>query len=161
TARPRAWPGPPGASRETPAPRVPPSRSIALAGSWPSTCGHGTTPRRAEKPGRSWDPGIPGRGAARLAQTDHLSYTTTSMGRGVFRARAFDLWGAAATMAVQFAVLASGSSGNATLIRSGGAGLLVDLGIGPRTIAQRLESVGASWDHVGAAVLTHTHGDHV
>jgi phosphoribosyl 1,2-cyclic phosphodiesterase len=64
-------------------------------------------------------------------------------------------------MAVQFAVLASGSRGNATLVRSGGAGLLVDLGIGPRTLAQRLESVGSHWDHVSAALLTHTHGDHV
>jgi phosphoribosyl 1,2-cyclic phosphodiesterase len=63
-------------------------------------------------------------------------------------------------MAVQFAVLASGSRGNATLVRSGGAGLLIDLGIGPRALAQRLESVGASWDHVGSALLTHTHGDH-
>jgi phosphoribosyl 1,2-cyclic phosphodiesterase len=64
-------------------------------------------------------------------------------------------------MAVQFAVLASGSRGNATLIRAGGAGLLLDLGIGPRDLSRRLESVGASWRHVGAALLTHTHGDHV
>jgi len=64
-------------------------------------------------------------------------------------------------MAVQFAVLASGSSGNATLIRARGAGLLVDLGIGPRVLAERLASVGATWNDVAAAVLTHTHGDHV
>ena len=64
-------------------------------------------------------------------------------------------------MAVQFAVLASGSRGNATLIRSGGSGLLLDLGIGPRDLERRLESVGANWSHVSAAILTHTHGDHV
>jgi phosphoribosyl 1,2-cyclic phosphodiesterase len=64
-------------------------------------------------------------------------------------------------MAVQFAVLASGSRGNATLVRSGGTGLLVDLGIGPRALSERLESVGARWDHVASALLTHTHGDHV
>jgi phosphoribosyl 1,2-cyclic phosphodiesterase len=64
-------------------------------------------------------------------------------------------------MAVQFAVLASGSRGNATLVRSGGTGLLVDLGVGPRTLAERLGSVGACWDQVAAALLTHTHGDHV
>jgi len=64
-------------------------------------------------------------------------------------------------MAVQFAVLASGSGGNATLIRSAGAGVLVDLGVGPRTLEERLESVGAGWGDVSAAVLTHTHGDHV
>src|SRR5437870_107328 len=64
-------------------------------------------------------------------------------------------------MSVQFAVLASGSRGNATLVRSEGAGLLVDLGVGPRALAERLESVGASWDQVASALLTHTHGDHV
>lgn len=64
-------------------------------------------------------------------------------------------------MAVQFAVLASGSRGNATLIRSGGAGLLIDVGIGPRDLSRRLESVGASWGNIAAALLTHTHGDHV
>ncbi len=64
-------------------------------------------------------------------------------------------------MAVQFAVLASGSRGNSSLIRAGGSGLLVDLGLGPRSLADRLASVGSSWDHVAAALLTHTHGDHV
>ena len=64
-------------------------------------------------------------------------------------------------MSVQFAVLASGSRGNAALVRAGGAGLLVDMGIGPRALAERLESVGAGWEHLAAAVLTHTHGDHV
>ena len=64
-------------------------------------------------------------------------------------------------MAVQFAVLASGSRGNATLIRAEGIGLLVDLGIGPRTLGERLMSVGSSWEQISSAVLTHTHGDHV
>lgn len=67
----------------------------------------------------------------------------------------------AGPMSVQFAVLASGSRGNATLVRSGGAGLLIDLGIGPRALESRLASVGSGWDHLAAAVLTHTHGDHV
>jgi phosphoribosyl 1,2-cyclic phosphodiesterase len=64
-------------------------------------------------------------------------------------------------MSVQFAVLASGSQGNATLIQVGGAGVLLDLGIGPRTLAQRLESVGSCWERIVAALLTHTHGDHI
>ncbi len=64
-------------------------------------------------------------------------------------------------MPVQFAVLASGSQGNATLIQTGGAGILLDLGLGPRALAQRLESVGASWGQVALALLTHTHGDHI
>ena len=64
-------------------------------------------------------------------------------------------------MSVQFAVLASGSRGNSTLIRGRGAGLLIDVGIGPKSIGQRLESVGATWSRIAAAVLTHTHRDHV
>jgi phosphoribosyl 1,2-cyclic phosphodiesterase len=64
-------------------------------------------------------------------------------------------------MSVQFAVLASGSRGNATLIQAGGAGVLVDVGIGPRALAQRLENVGSSWQQIGVVLLTHTHGDHL
>jgi phosphoribosyl 1,2-cyclic phosphodiesterase len=64
-------------------------------------------------------------------------------------------------MPVQFAVLASGSRGNSTLVRGGCAGVLIDVGIGPRALAERLESVGASWSQVAAVVLTHTHGDHI
>lgn len=64
-------------------------------------------------------------------------------------------------MAVRFVVLSSGSRGNSTLIQGGGPGLLLDLGLGPRVIADRLASVGSSWDRIGLALLTHTHGDHV
>lgn len=64
-------------------------------------------------------------------------------------------------MPIQFAVLASGSRGNASLIRAGSAGLLIDLGLGPRALAAHLEGVGSSVGRVGAAVLTHTHGDHI
>lgn len=64
-------------------------------------------------------------------------------------------------MSVHFAVLSSGSRGNSTLIRGASAGLLLDVGLGPRILAERLESVGSSWDSIGAALLTHTHGDHV
>jgi phosphoribosyl 1,2-cyclic phosphodiesterase len=67
----------------------------------------------------------------------------------------------ARVMPVRFAVLASGSRGNAALVEAGGAGLLVDLGLPAPTLAQRLAKVGSAWDHLGAAILTHTHGDHV
>src|SRR5690242_16382018 len=66
-----------------------------------------------------------------------------------------------ASMPLQFAVLASGSRGNATLVKAGGAGLLVDFGIGPRALEKRLASVGSGWPDVRAVVLTHTHVDHV
>jgi hypothetical protein len=64
-------------------------------------------------------------------------------------------------MDVQIAVLASGSRGNSTLLRGRGAGLLIDVGIGPRALTERLASVGASWSDIAAVVLTHTHSDHV
>ena len=65
-------------------------------------------------------------------------------------------------MTFQFAVLGSGSRGNSSLIRhEGGVGLLIDIGLGPRVMDQRLESVGADWSRITAVVLTHTHGDHV
>jgi phosphoribosyl 1,2-cyclic phosphodiesterase len=39
--------------------------------------------------------------------------------------------------------------------------LLIDLGVGPRTLAERLASVGATWGDVGVDLLTHTHADHL
>jgi phosphoribosyl 1,2-cyclic phosphodiesterase len=63
-------------------------------------------------------------------------------------------------MPARFCVLASGSSGNCALIQADGFGLLIDAGLGPRFIASRLASIGASWRDVNAVVLTHTHTDH-
>jgi phosphoribosyl 1,2-cyclic phosphodiesterase len=57
-------------------------------------------------------------------------------------------------------VLASGSSGNASLLEVGGFGVLVDFGLGPRTLAGRLDDSGASWHDIHAALLSHTHSDH-
>ena len=65
-------------------------------------------------------------------------------------------------MTLQFAVLGSGSRGNSTLIcHDGGTGLLIDIGLGPRVLDQRLASVRSDWSRITAVVLTHTHGDHV
>src|SRR5262245_56243637 len=63
-------------------------------------------------------------------------------------------------MALHFTVLASGSAGNASLVEVNGFGLLLDAGLGPRQLADRLAAVGASWQRVHTAVLTHTHSDH-
>jgi phosphoribosyl 1,2-cyclic phosphodiesterase len=63
-------------------------------------------------------------------------------------------------MALRFSMLASGSSGNACLIEVDGFGLLLDAGLGPRLLASRLSTVGVTWSHIHAVVLTHTHGDH-
>src|SRR5262249_25824378 len=41
------------------------------------------------------------------------------------------------------------------------SGLMIDAGIGVRSIGQRLGLVGCSWDRIAAVLLTHTHADHV
>jgi phosphoribosyl 1,2-cyclic phosphodiesterase len=63
-------------------------------------------------------------------------------------------------MPAHLTILASGSSGNAAFLHTGRSGVLIDCGLGPRLIAQRLAVVGYQWANVSAVVLTHTHGDH-
>jgi phosphoribosyl 1,2-cyclic phosphodiesterase len=62
---------------------------------------------------------------------------------------------------MHFSSLASGSRGNACLIRLSGLGLLIDVGLNPPTLIERLSAVDSSLEQVAAAVLTHTHLDHV
>ncbi len=57
-------------------------------------------------------------------------------------------------------VLASGSSGNATLIETDSFGLLIDCGLTPQELSARLSLIGRSWQKVNAVLLTHTHSDH-
>lgn len=63
-------------------------------------------------------------------------------------------------MTFRFTVLASGSSGNASLIQTDGFSVLLDIGLGPRQLTGRLEAIGAAWEQIDAVLLTHTHGDH-
>lgn len=63
-------------------------------------------------------------------------------------------------MPLQFTVLASGSSGNASVLEADGFGVLLDAGLGPRQLATRMAGAGVTWKHIRAALLTHTHGDH-
>jgi phosphoribosyl 1,2-cyclic phosphodiesterase len=63
-----------------------------------------------------------------------------------------------ATLAVTS--LASGSSGNALLVRSRNAAILVDCGVPLRTIERALMRSGLSPDQLSAILITHEHGDH-
>ncbi|MRR12230.1 MBL fold metallo-hydrolase, partial [bacterium] len=58
-------------------------------------------------------------------------------------------------------VLASGSSGNAALIESGGRAVLLDAGISARETLRRIALAGAGDARLEAIVLTHEHVDHI
>jgi len=58
-------------------------------------------------------------------------------------------------------VLASGSSGNATLVSTGRTRLLIDAGLSLRDIRQRLEQIGERAEHLNAILISHEHSDHV
>jgi phosphoribosyl 1,2-cyclic phosphodiesterase len=61
---------------------------------------------------------------------------------------------------VRFRVLGSGSEGNATLVEGGGARVLLDAGLGPRQLAERLQSAGVDPGSLDAVFVSHEHGDH-
>ena len=61
---------------------------------------------------------------------------------------------------MRFRVLGSGSSGNTTLVEGGGTFVLIDAGLGPREMAERLQSLGIDPASIAAIILTHEHNDH-
>src|SRR5664279_4877971 len=63
-------------------------------------------------------------------------------------------------MRVRFQVLASGSSGNASVLDIDGFGLLIDFGLSPRQLAPRMKRAGVAWEQIHAVLLTHGHTDH-
>ncbi len=58
-------------------------------------------------------------------------------------------------------VLASGSTANSLVIEAAGERLLVDCGLGPRTLAGKLRAVGIPPESVGGVAVTHEHSDHI
>lgn len=61
----------------------------------------------------------------------------------------------------EISVLASGSKGNATLLRAGGTSILIDAGISCRRLVQGLRSCGVEPEELAGVFLTHEHRDHV
>ncbi len=57
--------------------------------------------------------------------------------------------------------LFSGSNGNATLVKSGGANILIDAGVSVSRLLDSLKKRGESFESIDALFLTHSHGDHV
>ncbi len=57
--------------------------------------------------------------------------------------------------------LASGSSGNATLVHARGRGILIDCGISARACRRRMAEAGVADVHIEAILVTHEHTDHI
>lgn len=62
---------------------------------------------------------------------------------------------------MRFAVLGSGSGGNAAVVEAGGTRLLVDAGLSAKQLVLRLRRVGIEPETLSGILLTHEHGDHV
>lgn len=62
---------------------------------------------------------------------------------------------------MRFAMLGSGSRGNATLIEAGGTRVLVDCGFNLGVTESRLERLGVEPGSIAAVLVTHEHGDHL
>jgi phosphoribosyl 1,2-cyclic phosphodiesterase len=69
--------------------------------------------------------------------------------------------GPIAARAVSVQSLGSGSSGNAFLIRTADTTLLLDCGVGIRTLTRALREHEQRLDDLGAVLVTHEHGDHI
>lgn len=61
---------------------------------------------------------------------------------------------------MRFRILGSGSSGNAALLVTEGARVLVDAGFSARKLTALLADAGESLERIDAVFLTHEHGDH-
>lgn len=61
---------------------------------------------------------------------------------------------------MKFLVLASGSSGNSTLLDFGSCRILIDCGISKKILNQRLNDSGYVFEDIDYVFLTHDHSDH-
>lgn len=64
-------------------------------------------------------------------------------------------------MSIRFALLGSGSRGNATLIVKGKTAVLIDCGFSARELGVRMVSLGFEPSDLSAIVVTHEHNDHL
>ena len=64
-------------------------------------------------------------------------------------------------MKIKFLSLASGSSGNCYYLGTDTYGILIDAGIGVRTIKKHLKEYGLALERVRAVFVTHDHADHI
>lgn len=62
---------------------------------------------------------------------------------------------------IKFAVLGSGSKGNATFVEIDGRGILLDAGFTWKVLKSRLASINRSAGDIQMVFISHQHGDHV
>lgn len=62
---------------------------------------------------------------------------------------------------IRFAVLGSGSGGNAAVVECGEARLMIDAGLSAKQLETRLSVLGIPAASLAGILLTHEHGDHV
>lgn len=62
---------------------------------------------------------------------------------------------------LKFQSLASGSSGNCYFVGNASYGILIDAGIGSRTIRKCLRNIGLDFDKIWGVFVTHDHADHI
>ncbi len=91
-----------------------------------------------------------------------VSYTLQSFDRGQSQSTPRDgFWTDYPAMNLELCILASGSSGNAALLRAGNEAMLIDAGIGPLTTDRRMIGTGLDLTAIRAICLTHLDGDHI
>src|SRR6476660_10271534 len=64
------------------------------------------------------------------------------------------------SIGLRVSILASGSSGNITLLETGRTRLLIDCGLGKRETMARIAAVEKEIDHLDGILITHEHSDH-
>lgn len=64
-------------------------------------------------------------------------------------------------MGIQFTVLSSGSTGNATIVRNKDATILIDAGLSARRIGELLEERDLTGEQIHGILITHEHSDHI
>ncbi len=64
-------------------------------------------------------------------------------------------------MKVRFQSFASGSSGNCYYLGTELEGILIDAGIGARTIKKNLREIGLELENIKGILVTHDHADHI
>lgn len=62
---------------------------------------------------------------------------------------------------LRFQSFGSGSSGNCYFIGNASYGILIDAGIGVRTVRKHLRNIGMDFSHIWGVFITHDHADHI